>query len=327
MPTPFTIRAVRRARAAIGLLIAATVVLVSPSSSVGQTSSRIRHRLNVAPFDPINPRGPYLGQRPPGTIPEVFAPGFISSAEEEYAICFSMDGSEIYFSRYTETDDSNTLWVTRQTAGTWAVPIKAEFTGPYFNIEAFITRDNARMYFISLRGGGATLQLWTMSRAAGGWSVPTRLAQPFSNNIKMYPTVATNGNLYFTEVVNDLGRFYMARNNGGTFATPLPLNPTINAFGSMDHAFVGPDESYLVFDAAPNAPANRDKNIYVSFKGNAGDWLTPQPLTSNVNATAREYCPTISPDGKYLFFARRNGEKDDIWWVDARVVFDLRPAS
>jgi hypothetical protein len=31
----------------------------------------------------------------------------------------------------------------------------------------------------------------------------------------------------------------------------------------------------------------------------------------------------VSPDGKYLFFALR----DDIWWVDARVIEDLRPES
>lgn len=31
----------------------------------------------------------------------------------------------------------------------------------------------------------------------------------------------------------------------------------------------------------------------------------------------------ISPDGKYLFFALR----DDMWWVDAGVIEELRPTG
>lgn len=43
--------------------------------------------LAVAPLsfadEPAYPRGPYMGQEPPGMEPEVFAPGFVSSAEYE----------------------------------------------------------------------------------------------------------------------------------------------------------------------------------------------------------------------------------------------------
>jgi len=44
--------------------------------------------------------GPYFGQKPPGMIPEIFAPGIVSSTEAtEYGITFSPDGKEFYFNR------------------------------------------------------------------------------------------------------------------------------------------------------------------------------------------------------------------------------------
>lgn len=45
------------------------------------------------------PKGPYLGQKPPGMIPEIFAPGIISTAKEELNSVFSLDGREFYFTR------------------------------------------------------------------------------------------------------------------------------------------------------------------------------------------------------------------------------------
>ena len=46
-------------------------------------------------------KGPYLGQKPPGMTPEIFAPGIISTRfhEHSYAV-FSPDGTEVYWSSF-----------------------------------------------------------------------------------------------------------------------------------------------------------------------------------------------------------------------------------
>ena len=44
-------------------------------------------------------QGPYLGQTPPGLIPEVFAPDIISTEHHEWGSIFSPDMKEFYFSR------------------------------------------------------------------------------------------------------------------------------------------------------------------------------------------------------------------------------------
>ena len=49
--------------------------------------------------------GPYLGQKPPGMIPEIFAPGIISQEEFiEFKGAFSPDGKEYYFYRHSLPD-------------------------------------------------------------------------------------------------------------------------------------------------------------------------------------------------------------------------------
>ena len=45
-------------------------------------------------------KGPYLGQKPPGMTPEIFAPGVISTGYHEVGgPAFTPDLSEIYFHR------------------------------------------------------------------------------------------------------------------------------------------------------------------------------------------------------------------------------------
>jgi hypothetical protein len=43
-------------------------------------------------------KGEYLGQKLPGTTPEIFAPGIVSTTQGEFNAAFSPDGKEFYFS-------------------------------------------------------------------------------------------------------------------------------------------------------------------------------------------------------------------------------------
>jgi len=42
-------------------------------------------------------KGPYLGQKPSGMSPEIFAPGMVSTELEEFGCSFTPDGTEVYF--------------------------------------------------------------------------------------------------------------------------------------------------------------------------------------------------------------------------------------
>ena len=54
--------------------------------------------------------GPYLGQEPPGKTPEKFAPGIITNRGRVFAITFSPDGRECY---YTKSSNTNGIMFTK----------------------------------------------------------------------------------------------------------------------------------------------------------------------------------------------------------------------
>jgi hypothetical protein len=267
---------------------------------------------------------PYLGQTRPDTIPVIFGPGFISSNNaDEYSICFSQDGKEIYFSRSTP-NVSNTIWWTHFINGAWTTPENPPFTENYYNSEPFITYDNQKMYFVSVRDGIDNFQIWHMTRNGSSWTTPQKLTAPFStDSVKMYPTLSLNGNLYFSQFdASYKGYFYMARNNNGIFETPIKLSTTLNSFFNHGHAFIAPDESYIVFDVIPTQQSTGSV-IYVSFKKADSTWGNPIKLSNTINSTYDQILPYISPDGKYLFFAKQG----NIWWVDSKVVSRHKPVG
>ena len=55
-------------------------------------------------------------------------------------------------------------------------------------------------------------------------------------------------------------------------------------------------------------------NLYISFNKN-GTWTQALNLGPEVNTDQTEMCPSVSPDGKYLFFHRGGEEHGDIYWI------------
>ena len=47
-----------------------------------------------------------------------------------------------------------------------------------------------------------------------------------------------------------------------------------------------------------------------------------------VNTESQERFPSVSPDGKYIFFARHMPETySDIFWTDAKIIKELKPSK
>ena len=62
-------------------------------------------------------------------------------------------------------------------------------------------------------------------------------------------------------------------------------------------------------------------DLFVAFRTADGDWGEAYNLGDTVNTPATNFCPSLSPDGKYLFFATYQ----DIYWVSADVIHRLQP--
>jgi hypothetical protein len=68
----------------------------------------------------------YLSQKPPGGIPEVFAPGIVSiENKNSHALVISPDGNTIIFSRYPD----RTSYIITRRGLTWSEPVESFFYG------------------------------------------------------------------------------------------------------------------------------------------------------------------------------------------------------
>jgi hypothetical protein len=78
------------------------------------------------PVDVSKLRGPYLGQKAPGRVPEVFAQGVYYPGDNLNSV-FSPDGTEFYFvTDHNGNDQNDVMWM-RQVDGAWTPPEPAPF--------------------------------------------------------------------------------------------------------------------------------------------------------------------------------------------------------
>ena len=121
----------------------------------------------------------YLGQVPPGSQVEVFAPGVVSIEDgKEYKITFSPDLQEIFFVRRTPNGGNDRLWYSRIEAGALSEPVLAPFAYDCFEMDPAFTPDGNRVYYNSQRPlpGEDSLSdrwnVWYVDRTPDGWSEP-----------------------------------------------------------------------------------------------------------------------------------------------------------
>jgi hypothetical protein len=309
-------------------------IWLSATSTGGAASARPTvTATDVADVDFHQLTGDYFGQPRPRSEPVVFAPDIISLAatNEHSAPSFSADGSEVFWfsNRWPDAGPPLTMTMRRQN-GHWSAPEAA----PFGLMPAF-SPDGRRVYFFAPIPGSAspketqpTFDLWFVDRKGAGWSEPQCLglvAQYPELRSATMPRIARNGTLYFTAYlpgVKSNHGIYRAELIDGTYAKPEPLPGKINLAPFLNWApFIAPDETFLLFSSNRTGARDAYGDIYISLRLADGSWTDPVNLGEPVNTPRQEVFPGLSPDGKYLFFARdTRGRKNDIYWVEAASV-------
>jgi hypothetical protein len=298
--------------------------------------------------------GPYLGQKLPGRTPEVFAPGIISTGMDELNAVFSQDGTEYYFTVKLPDRGRHVMMSMRSEAGRWTAPVVLSFSGQYNDADPALSPDGKTLYFASSRPlvsgeKEKDWDIWKADRTGRGWSEPRNLGAPVNSpDMEVFPSVAANGTLYFSSgrpTGKGRGGIYMAKPVDDGFIEVRGFDEAINAqFGGGD-IFIAPDESLIIFSSnRPGGFGNSD--LYASFRGPDGSWSAPRNLGPEINSPWQEYCPSLSPDGKFFFFSsyKRNIQPSvgsyadilriyrqpqtgfgDVYWVEAGFLEDLRP--
>jgi hypothetical protein len=276
----------------------------------------------------------YFNELPPDTTPKVFAPGKISMESEfEFGAVFSNDRSEFYYgveingkaeTRMMKYEPGN------QRNGNWSQPVKILVHDIYSFNDPFLTPDNNRLFFISNRSFTGTgpkkdYDIWYIQRQGGRWSEPINAGRNInSDRNEYYISFTTAGKMYFSsntldnEGANNFD-IYSSETMNGVFQPPLKLGPGINTSHYEADVFVALDESYVVFSA--NRPGGLGSgDLYVSFRRADGTWTLSKSLGNIINTVTDDFCPYVSPDGKYLFYASQG----DIYWVSTDVIRKMR---
>jgi hypothetical protein len=278
--------------------------------------------------------GPYLGQKPPGTEAELFAPNIISTEHSEIGSVFSTDHTEFYFTTWTEATGTK-IMVTRQVDGTWLEPVIASFSNHPTDVDVTISGDNSKVFFGSRRPRpGETVDqrngfdIWYANRDGSDWSEEEWLGPVVnSGTSQVYPTVTADGTLYFQAVRDDgYGKadIYRSRLVDGIYQEPENLGPTVNSEHYEGDVYVAPDESYLIISIYGRDDDLGGGDLYASFRTPTNEWTAPTNLGPGINSNKRDFCPMVSPDGKYLFFSSKRIGSGDIFWADAKVIKNLK---
>jgi Tol biopolymer transport system component len=274
--------------------------------------------------------GPYLGQKPPGRVPELFAPGIVSREGLQGKLFITPDGDEIiYLSLHlvpgSEQDPAGRriLFTSiKRIDGLWTPPTVLPFSEAYVNDEPCLSYDGWKLFFVSnwpLSGTAEpqkTPDIWMASRDGGTWGDPVNLGPPVNTeDVEVQPFFAPDDTLYF-------GRrdsLYYARFENGLYASPVKLDATVFK-GRLSGVCLSPDNIILIVHSN-TLGGQGGWDLFASFRTVSGGWTPLTNLGRDINTDQNETNGTFSPDGRYLFFTRGN----DIFWVSAESIAELRP--
>ena len=209
--------------------------------------------------------------------------------------------------------------------GKWTQPEVVPFSGRYLDFPPKISPDGKTMYFSSSRPApgkaGHALRIWSVPRTAAGWGEPALLPAPVNAPDDAWnwsPSVTRDGTLYFTSN-RDGGssHIYRSRFVNGAYTDSEKLGPEINSEFNESDPYISPDEKILIFAAAGSGLGEKDRaetlkgggvlyaraDFYISVGNQDGHWSQAKHLEHGINSTADESAPSITPDGKYLFFS------------------------
>jgi CubicO group peptidase (beta-lactamase class C family) len=270
---------------------------------------------------PAEATGPYFGQKPPGKTPTVFAPGIVSVPNfSVIRVAFSPNGDECFF---TKSSPSGVypwkLYYTKYANGIWTAPTPAPFNPQQgtFAGQPFFSADGNQLSYTSDANG--TTDIWVVQRTSQGWGAPQVLPSPVnSSGGAVYYSQTLDGTTYFaSQRSGGLGvlDIWRARQATGQPVQVENLGATINTAAYDYDPCVDPNGKYLLFASDRSGQSN----VYVSASNGNGGWDTPVNMDTLVPGfnTGGADGPSISPDGKYLFWRRFHDGQPAIYWVES----------
>ena len=243
------------------------------------------------------PDGPYLGQTPPGSTPEIFAPGIVNTEEHvEIEGLFAPGMESFYFVRTDNIAGTARLVVIEYKNNQWQESVAKQGVS-----EPSLSPDGKTFY----------VKRQYMERTGNGWSELKSLGKRFENIDIMRFSASSNGTAYFDTYTKALDTpLRTSRLIDGEYEEPRILGPQFGVGRYNAHPFIAPDESYVIWDSVRES-GNGSSDLYISFRAEDGAWGPAINMGDEINTAFSEKHPNVSPDGKFLFFDRRTKPRNE----------------
>ncbi len=264
-------------------------------------------------------------QAVPAHAPEIYGAGLFTTGAWDFFMAFSPDQRRVLFCQADDAFEQYTILETRLgDDGRWSSPVRPRFASAWSNADPHISPDGRSVFFISNRPppgeavASPRYDIWVASvQADGEWGEATRLPPPVNDSglDEWSPAVAANGSLYFggelpgTRGDSDL---WVSRLVGGVYQPPENLGDAINTRGVEVEPWIAPDESYLIFSALRREDSVGSYDLFLSRRLPDGTWEKARLLGHGLSSPARDFNPSVSPAGKWLYFSSNRPFAGDV---------------
>jgi Tol biopolymer transport system component len=265
----------------------------------------------------------------PDSIALTFLPGIVSRPDSlDFNSAFSPDGKFFYFARSER--GKYQIYVTAYNDKQWGLPKLASFSEEdYSEADPFFLSDGS-LYFISDRprdeqDSVRDYDIWRIRPLEDGqWSSPENVREVNSDSTEYYVSLAPNKNVYFAS--NRAGGFgsydiYVSKFINGKYTTPVNLGPSINSAGMEHDPLILNNECALIFTAVSRTAGYGEADLHYSTRESSNQpWQSALNMGALINTPTYEYCPYLTPDGKFFFFSSQYDVK---WTAAEHLPFDI----
>ncbi len=228
---------------------------------------------------------------------------------------------EVYF---TTIDSKENIYFSKMRNDQWSKPKIASFSDPnYSDADPFLTREGNRIYFISDRptepnDKNLDWNIWYANNENEVWTDPKPLPKPVNSDEsdEYFFSISDKGNAFFSSNrAGGQGSFdiYTIKVlDNDQFSEPRNVGRPLSTEKYEFDPYISPDENFIIFSINENG----NSSLFYSYKDPKNNWTEPQNLGSQINTTRQDFAPSLSADGKFIFYSN-NGK---LRWVSSEII-------
>jgi Tol biopolymer transport system component len=239
----------------------------------------------------------------------------INTPYSQYAACISADGLTLYY------DESGVI----------RVATRADLSEPFIeplgltsnDVWPQVSKDGLTMYFSSDRPGGCGYQdIWIATRESpeDSWQEPVNLGPAVnSNDWDWAPCVSLDGlELYFTSEHDckdgDWDLWVSTRPTmDASWGPAMNLGDTVNSEYPDGNPTLSGDGLTLIF-SSERVGGKGSGDLWMTQRSSVTEpWGEPVNIGGTVNTNSYEGAPSLSPDGRWLFYTSTQANSPSTW--------------